>query len=107
MNPRLKSPLQQLHVKLSSDFPGLVRQCFRAFAIAPPAAAPEQQRILSFGVGEPWTRPDALIHLERMLEMRLRLIELAERRGEHSEKPAGGAVTHRNDSGGDRHVPVA
>ncbi len=41
-----------------------------------------------------------------MLKMQFRLVELAERRGEHSEIAARGAVTHRNNSGRDRHVPV-
>ena len=74
----------------------------RMVSIASPAAAPKQQRILRLGVGEPWTRPDALIHLQRMLEMRFRLVELAERRRQHSEIPARRAVAHRHDSGRDR-----
>ena len=80
----MKPPLQPHHIKFGGDFPRLICQYFRALTVAPPAPPSEKQRVLRLGVGKPWTRPHAFIQFQRVLKMRFRLVEIAERRGQHS-----------------------
>ena len=85
MHVCLQSLFQADHIKFRGDFPSLVRQSFRSLRDAPSSAPSQEERVLRFGVGKPGPRAHRSVHRERMLEMPLRLVELAERRRQHAE----------------------